>query len=338
MVIDKRFYMKLALNEAWKYQGLTYPNPAVGCCIVGNHGEILSVEAHKKAGKPHAEVEALKKAYFQLSQDDAILELEESVDIHNYLLKNHNNYFANISLYTTLEPCSHVGKTPSCASLISLLGIKKVYVGSYDTNEIASGGNAIVQKSGAEVENELLRQECDALLAPFKAFSKEQFVFFKWAQRLNGTTDEGTISSATSRKHVHALRDKCDLLVIGGNTVRLDRPTLDARLVNGKAPDVLILSNTKEFDTTIPLFNVPNRVVHVESDFSKIKEYKNIMIEGSAKMYELTRDIVDYYLCYVAPVFGGSNGFEKVQDELEILNIAQEEKDIIMWMKLEKNR
>lgn len=132
MVIDNSFFMNLALKEAWKYQGLTYPNPAVGCTIVGQNNELLAVEAHKKAGEPHAEVEALKSAYFKLTNDSKILDLTISSDIHTFLLLNHNNCFKNISLYTTLEPCSHIGKTPSCASLISALGIKKVFVGFND--------------------------------------------------------------------------------------------------------------------------------------------------------------------------------------------------------------
>jgi len=147
MVIDPNFYMSLALKEAWKYQGLTYPNPAVGCTVVGENGEILAVEAHKKAGEAHAEVEALKTAYYKLSNDDKILDINSSSQIHNYLLQNHNDYFKNISLYTTLEPCSHVGKTPSCASLIASLGIRKLFVGSNDTNEEASCGNDIVLKA-----------------------------------------------------------------------------------------------------------------------------------------------------------------------------------------------
>ncbi|MFT7004378.1 MAG: diaminohydroxyphosphoribosylaminopyrimidine deaminase, partial [Sulfurimonas sp.] len=114
MLIDSSFFMNLALSEAWKFQGLTYPNPTVGCVIVGSNNQILSVEAHKRAGFAHAEVIALQSAYFKLTNDDSILNLTSSSDIHNFLLKNHNNYFQNTSLYTTLEPCSHIGKTPSC--------------------------------------------------------------------------------------------------------------------------------------------------------------------------------------------------------------------------------
>ena len=333
MVIDNNFFMNLALSEAWKYQGLTYPNPAVGCCVVGENLELLAVQAHQKAGEPHAEVNALKSAYYKLTNDSNILEIISSHEIHKYLLKNHNNCFKKVSLYTTLEPCSHIGKTPSCASLISKLGIKKVFVGSNDFNNEASGGNDILTDAGVNIVTGLLKKECDDLLEPFNKSKKEKFVFFKWAQRLNASTDEGTISSQASRKHVHALRSVCDLLVIGGNTVRIDRPTLDARLVNGKAPDILILSREKKFDKTIKLFGIKGRNVYIEDNFSILKNYKNIMIEGSSKMFELTREITDYYLCYIAPKFGGRSGFENLNENFEILNIQKEEQDIIMWMK-----
>ncbi len=336
MVVDASFFMNLALKEAWKYQGLTYPNPAVGCAIVGSNNELLAIEAHQKAGKPHAEVLAFQSAYFKLTNDSKILKLTSSSDIHTFLLKNHNNCFKEISLYTTLEPCSHVGKTPSCASLISELGIKKIFVGFNDINDVASGGNDVLKNSGADVQSSIEEKKSQELIAPFNLWNQEKFVFFKWAQRLNGTTDAGIISSEKSRTNVHAMRDVCDLLVIGGNTVREDRPTLDARLVNGKAPDILIISREKEFDKSIPLFDVKQREVFVEDNFSRLNNYKNIMIEGSSKMFELSKDIVDYYLCYLAPTMGGTAGFEKNEEKFEILNIDQDDQDIIMWMKREK--
>jgi len=333
MVIDNNFYMGLALAEAWKYQGLTYPNPAVGCCVVGEHGEILAVEAHHKAGEPHAEVNALKSAYFKLTQDSYILSLQDSVDIHTHLLANHNNIFQHTKLYTTLEPCSHYGKTPSCANLIAELGISEVFVGSLDTNKQAANGNMVLSMNNCTVYSEILKEECDALLLPFQKTLQKNFVFFKWAQRLNGSVDGGIVSSACSRKTVHAMRNVCDLLVIGGNTVRHDRPTLDARLVDGRAPDILIYTREKEFDRTIPLFNVPKRKVYICDSLDILQEYKNIMIEGTQKMYELTREYVDYYLCFVAPSFGGKMGFENTHDKFEILNLQKDSEDIIMWMK-----
>lgn len=328
--------MNLALQEAWKYQGLTYPNPAVGCTVVGKGGEILSVEAHKKAGAPHAEVEALKSAYFKLSGDEKILELTVSAQIHTYLLENHNDRFNGVSVFTTLEPCSHIGKTPSCADLLSKLKIKKLFVGSKDLNAIASGGNEIVKNANIAVENSILKKECDALLKPFNLWQKGRFVFFKWAQRLNGTVDDGVISSHKSRTLVHAMRDVCDLLVIGGESVRVDRPTLDARLVGGRAPDILILSRSKEFDTTIPLFSVKDRKVMISDTLDIVKNYKNIMIEGGSNMFERSRDIVDYHLCFVSSQIGGKTGFSGMNEKFEILNILQDEQDIIMWMKRDR--
>lgn len=336
MVIDSNFYMNLALQEAWKYQGVTYPNPTVGCVVVGESGEILSVEAHKKAGAPHAEVKALKSAYFKLSGDKKILELKNSAQIHTYLLENHNRCFEGISVFTTLEPCSHIGKTPSCADLLSKLKIKKLFVGSKDLNAIASGGNEIVENANIEVESSVLQDECDALLQPFILWQKERFVFFKWAQRLNGTVDGGVISSHKSRTLVHAMRDVCDLLIIGGESVRVDRPTLDARLVDGRAPDILILSRSKEFDKTIPLFSVKDREVMISDSLDILKKYKNIMIEGGSNMFELTKDIVDYHLCFVSPQIGGDAGFSGMNEKFKILNILQDEQDIIMWMKRDR--
>ena len=333
MVIDHSFYMQLALQEAWKYQGLTYPNPAVGCCVVGEHGELLSVEAHHRAGEPHAEVNALQQAYYKLTNDSYILALQDSADIHTHLLSNHNGIFKNAKLYTTLEPCSHYGKTPSCANLIAELGIKEVYVGSNDTNKKAANGSMILSMNDCMVYSEILKDECDALLLPFIKTLSERFVFFKWAQRLNGTTDGGIISSQSSRKNVHAMRDVCDLLVIGGGTVRADRPTLDARLVNGKAPDILILSRSKDFDESIPLFSVAERKVFISDKLEKINEYKNIMIEGSEKMYALTRNIVDYYLCYIAPALDGEEVIKFGTDKFTFLNVDKESEDIIAWMK-----
>jgi diaminohydroxyphosphoribosylaminopyrimidine deaminase/5-amino-6-(5-phosphoribosylamino)uracil reductase len=333
MVIDDNFYMSLALREAWKYQGLTYPNPAVGCCVVGEYGEILAVEAHHRAGEPHAEVNALQQAYYKLTNDSYILALKDSADIHTHLLTNHNDIFKNAKLYSTLEPCSHYGKTPSCANLISELGIKEVYIGSNDTNKKAANGSMILSMNNCMVYSEILKKECDALLYPFQKSLESRFVFFKWAQRLNGTTDGGTISSSVSRKQVHAMRDVCDLLVIGGGTVREDRPTLDARLVDGKAPDILILSRKSDFDRTIPLFSVEGREVFIEDNLEKIKEYKNIMIEGGSKMYALTRDIVDYYLSYIAPSLGGEESIKFADDKFEFLNVDKESEDIITWMK-----
>ena len=342
MVIEDSFYMELALEEAWNFQLLTYPNPAVGCTVVNNENELLAVEAHQKAGSPHAEVLALQTAYYKLTNDEKILSLTNSHDIHDYLLKNHNGCFKNTSLHVTLEPCSHEGKTPSCARLIAALGVKRVVIASRDESKKASGGENILKDGAVEIEHSSLHARSEALLTPFLKWSEEKFVFFKWAQRLDGSVDGGVISSLSSRTLVHMMRSHCDLIVVGGNTVRMDRPTLDARLCDGKAPDVLILSRAKEFDKTIPLFNVPNRKVMIESDFEKLKNYNCIMIEGGSNMFELSKNYVDYYLSFIAPKMGGDHCFNHQKSQFKLLNakcplgVSEETNDILIWMKLIK--
>ncbi|MDP3301319.1 MAG: bifunctional diaminohydroxyphosphoribosylaminopyrimidine deaminase/5-amino-6-(5-phosphoribosylamino)uracil reductase RibD [Sulfuricurvum sp.] len=325
--------MNLALKAAWDYQLLTFPNPAVGAVCIGASGEILSIGAHKIAGGPHAEVYALRDAYTLLSNDTTIASVEDSCTIHDYLSKNHNGLFNTISMAVTLEPCAHSGKTPSCANLIATLGMQKLFIACADTNPIASNGRAQLEQAGIECHFSVIEKKGQQLLEPFLKWQVKPFVFFKWAQRLDGSVDGGIISSMQSREHVHALRDKCDLIVIGGNTVRTDRPTLDARLVGGKAPDVLIYSHTADFDQSIPLFRVDKREVFVDSTLDKIQSYKLVMIEGGASMMQASRDVCDWYLGYIAPKIGGGKAtIGHHQEDFEVMS-ARIQEDIILWMK-----
>ena len=102
MKIDDNFYMKLAIDEAWKYQLLTYPNPAVGCVIVKN-GRLLSIEAHKESGQAHAEVNALKAAYLVDYPNSPLKTKSKSSDIHEFFLENHNDYFNDCSEDLSLD-------------------------------------------------------------------------------------------------------------------------------------------------------------------------------------------------------------------------------------------
>ena len=188
-------------------------------------------------------------------------------------------------------------------------------------------------KSGCSVE---LSEDCEErahdLLKPFITWQQKPYVTYKWAQRLDGTVDGGTISSQLSRIQVHAMRDCSDLIVIGGHTVRSDRPTLDARLVDGKVCDVLVYSRQSEFDQSIPLFNVAGRDVYVEPSLERIKQYKNILIEGGPAMFEATKEVVDSYLCFVAPKSGGTIRFTNTHNDFRILQSRNSGGDVMMWM------
>jgi len=314
--------LNLAVNEAWKYQFLTYPNPAVGAVVVVKNK--VFVDAHKKAGEPHAEINALWQAFSFFHKTP---NLKTSKEIHEFLIKNHNNFFNEAEIFVTLEPCSHIGKTPSCANLLSILKPKKVTIGWLDPIASHSGGVEILKHAGIEVEV-LNDKRCFDLIEPFIKW-QERFIFFKLAQSLNGSITGGYISNESSLNWVHKIRDKIDLLVIGGNTVRIDRPTLDSRRVNGKAPDVLIYSKKKNFDKTIPLFKVKGRSVFISDNLDLVNNYKFIMVEGGERLYNTFKEFLDWKVFIITPkIFDRIN--YKLNDNLEILHVEKRD-DLIVW-------
>jgi len=333
MKINDDFFMKLAIDEAWKYQLLTYPNPAVGAVVV-KKGEILSVEAHKKSGEAHAEVNALKTAYLNKNPESRLKMMKTSFEIHEYLIKNSDSFFEDCTIYVTLEPCNHIGKTPSCAQLLQSINIGKVIVGINDLNKVASGGIELLTSSNIDIKSNVMKKECDELLFPFIKWQQGTFIFYKMAQTLNGTIDGGYISSNQTLAYVHTLRDKIDLLTIGGNTVRIDKPTLDSRFILGKNPDVLIYSKNKIFDKSIPLFSVPNRDVMISDDLFKLLNYKFVMIEGSYNLLEILSDKIDYLVLLVSPKMKmGLNITSTIELNFEIIHENYIGKEKIIFLR-----
>lgn len=332
MKIDDNFYMKLAIDEAWKYQLITYPNPAVGCVIVKD-GKLLSIEAHKESGMPHAEVNALKAAYL-LNNPNSILKMKNnSQDIHTFLLENHNGYFNDCEIFVTLEPCNHIGKTPSCANLLKVLKPKRVIIAHEDINKLASGGIETLKSVNIDISLGSMKKEAYNLLYPFIKWSSGTFIFYKMAQTLNGCIDGG-VSSKMSQLYVHTLRDKVDLMLIGGNTVRIDKPTLDARYIAGRAPKIMIYSKNKIFDNNIPLFKVSNREVIISDDLFKLLDYKLVMVEGVYNLLNILKERIDYIVLIVSPkIRNGINALNEINMDFEIVheNFLGEEK--IMYLK-----
>lgn len=302
MVIDDTFYMRLCLDAAWEFQGRTYPNPPVGALLLSPDGRILSVGAHKEAGCAHAELDAIVKA---LPRDIVLQNLTSPTKQHEHLLAHYRNAFYGYTLYVTLEPCMHYGSTPPCSLLIETLGFSRVVIGTDDPNPKASGSAAYLGSIGRKIEVGILQEECRTLITPFlKWQKKEPFVYFKLAKTQNGIITGGTITSLEARTHVHSLREKVDLLVIGGETIRTDRPRLDCRLIGSSyAPDILIYSHRKDFDRSIPLFGIPGRNVYIENRLERVKRYRNVMIEGGERMLKATQKITDWYLFYTTSSF-----------------------------------
>ena len=293
-------FMQLAIDKAWKYQFLTYPNPAVGATVIKD-GEVLSVEAHQEAGKPHAEVLALKAAYLSVYPNSSLKNIHNSHMIHEFLIHNHNNFFKECEIYVTLEPCNHIGKTPACAMLLERVGISKVYIGTLDPNEQASGGLQRLKDAGILVESGILKKETDNLLEPFIKWQKNNFIFFKLAMREDGSVDGGYITTKDSLSLVHKIRTKLDLLVIGGETVRVDRPTLDTRLLKKeKSPNILIYSTQQDFDKTIPLFAIEDREVTIDDNLTQLDNCNFIMIEGGKNLLKVLKNKLDYLMLFIS--------------------------------------
>ncbi len=332
MKIDDSFYMKLAIDEAWKYQLLTYPNPAVGCVVVKN-GEILSIEAHKEAGLAHAEVNALKAAYLKKYPNDLIKMKKTSHEIHEYLINNHDNFFKDCEVYVTLEPCNHIGKTPACANLLKELKPKRVIIAHKDINKEASGGIEVLINENIEVSIGCMEKEAYELLYPFIKWTSGSFIFFKMAMTLNGCID-GKISSNQTLAYTHTLRDKIDLMLIGGNTVRIDKPTLDARYIVGRAPNIFIYSKNKIFDNNIPLFKIPNREVVISDDLFKLLDYKFIMVEGTYTLMEILKERIDYIILLISPkIRKGLNALNEIDQDFEIIHENKLGKEKIVYLK-----
>lgn len=209
-------YMRHALDLAAQAAGRTSPNPMVGCVIV-NNGEIVGAGFHQKAGTPHAEVHALSSA---------------------------RDKTQGATVYVTLEPCSHFGRTPPCADALIKAGIERVVVAMVDPNPLVSGqGIARLRESGIQVDVGLKEAESQELNRGFlKAIQTGlPYVNYKSALTLDGkiaseTGDSKWVTNEASRAYVHRLRNQVDVIMVGSETVIQDNPALTCRIPGGRDP------------------------------------------------------------------------------------------------------
>ena len=216
-------YMREALKIAGNARGRTSPNPLVGAVIVKD-GKIIAEGWHRQAGTPHAEVHAL--------------------DMAGELAKG-------ATLYVTLEPCSHFGRTPPCANAIVKAGIKRVVTAMSDPNpKVAGKGLQILKDAGIEVEVGLLEDEARKLNEVFIKWitTDKPFVTLKTAMSLDGKIVTATgqskwITSEASRQRVHEMRDIHDAIMVGIETVLKDNPMLTTRIFGGKNPIRIVVDS-----------------------------------------------------------------------------------------------
>lgn len=209
--------MQRCLQLAGYGNGYVSPNPMVGAVLVNGH-RIIGEGYHKKAGGPHAEVEAIRCA-------------------------GDEEQLRSATLYVNLEPCSHFGKTPPCTSLILEKKIPKVVVGMKDPFERVNGsGIQLLRENGVEVTCGLLEAECKQLNRRFITFheKKRPYIILKWAQTADGymglEEKKTEISNNLSGIYTHKLRHTEDGILAGAGTIRTDNPKLNTRHWAGKSP------------------------------------------------------------------------------------------------------
>jgi diaminohydroxyphosphoribosylaminopyrimidine deaminase/5-amino-6-(5-phosphoribosylamino)uracil reductase len=230
-------YMRRALELAALGRLYASPNPMVGCVIV--QGDVIIGEGwHHQYGGPHAEVNAVNSA------------TAES-DIHGS------------TVYVTLEPCAHHGKTPPCAELLVGLQPDSVVIATIDSNpKVAGRGISILEEAGIEVITDVLAKEARNLNKRFfSAFEKNRpYVILKWAQTADGfiareNFDSKWISNPSSRKLVHSWRAMEDAILVGYNTAKHDNPSLTTRDWKGKNPIRIVIDPNMELPTENHLFD-----------------------------------------------------------------------------------
>lgn len=210
IVMEQQYFMRRALELAARGRGFTSPNPMVGAVVVKD-GRIVGEGYHHAAGQPHAEANAL---------DDAGQDARGA------------------TLYVTLEPCNHTGRTPPCTEKILGSGVVKVVSAMDDPNpSVAGGGHQALVSHGIEVENGICEDEAVRLNEAFikHTCTGRPFVVVKCAATLDGriatrTGDARWVTGPAARQHVHGLRHALDAIMVGINTVRADDPSLTTRL------------------------------------------------------------------------------------------------------------
>ena len=228
MMTDDERYMRRCIQLAKNGQQNAKPNPMVGAVIVSADGRIIGEGYHVRCGEAHAEVNAFASVR---PEDEALLK--------------------EATIYVSLEPCSHYGKTPPCADLIIKKGVRRVVVGCVDEfAEVQGRGIKKLREAGIEVEVGVLEEECKALNRRFLTFHREQrpYIILKWAQTANGFIDDNhqptQISSAFTKMLSHKLRAEEDAILVGRVTEERDHPQLTVRDWKGPNPKRLVIDRS----------------------------------------------------------------------------------------------
>jgi len=267
-------YMLRCLQLAKLGEGNVAPNPMVGSVLVFED-RIIGEGYHQQYGEAHAEVNCINS----VSKADAHL-------------------IAQSTIYVSLEPCAHFGKTPPCSDLIIRHGIKKVVVGCRDSfSQVDGKGIEKLRLSGAEVTVGVLEDECRELNKRFFTFheKKRPFIVLKWAETANGkigstTNNRLLISNDISNRFVHQLRHQNAAILVGTNTALLDNPSLANRLWHGNSPIRLVIDKNLKLPAHLQLFNQAERTIVFNCN--KQEERENLTYYKLNKEVDLLDEIL----------------------------------------------
>ena len=288
-------YIRRCIELARRAAGYTAPNPMVGAVLVHN-GRIIGEGYHKNYGGPHAEVNCIAD------------------------VRPEDRHLINGStLYVSLEPCAHYGKTPPCTELIISNGIPVVVIGCQDPfGEVNGNGIARLKEAGVEVHCGVLEQECTELNRRFFTYHQQHrpYVVLKWAQTADGKIGTGTatrlmISNEITNRLVHRWRSEEAAILVGTNTALLDNPGLNLRTWPGKDPVRMVVDMELRLPSNLKIFSKHQRTVifnsirhaeednilyyQVASDANLVDQVLNaciqlkiqsILVEGGAKLLQ----------------------------------------------------
>lgn len=261
-----RAMMQKCLELARQALGKTAPNPLVGAVVVKD-GKIIGTGFHPGAGQPHAEVFALREAGEQAK---------------------------GATVYVSLEPCDHYGRTPPCSEALVKAGVEKVVVGMVDPNpRVAGGGIERLRSAGIEVvvgvEEEACRQLNEAFI--YRMTHRRLFGIFKYAMTLDGkiattTGNSNWVTQDAARHEVHLLRAACDAVIVGTNTVCQDNPHLTSRQVNARNPLRVVMSRSLNLPKEAHLWDVTEAPTLVFTEVASNPELQKLLLNKGVELVE----------------------------------------------------
>lgn len=271
---DDERYMRRCIQLALNGREESRPNPMVGAVIVAANGRIIGEGYHVRCGEGHAEV----NAFASVRPEDEPL-LNQS------------------TIYVSLEPCSHYGKTPPCCDLIINKGVRRVVVGCVDPFAKVQGrGINKIREAGIDVTVGVLEEECQWLNRRFFTFHQKHrpYIILKWAQTQNGFIDDHgkplALSTPFTRMLVHKMRATEDAILVGRTTDEREHPQLNIRHWNGKDPVRFVLSHDNTIDDII--------------EQCRQRQLQSLIVEGGNKTLQsfIERDLWDEIRIEIAPI------------------------------------